>query len=127
MTTAFIFPGQGAQHVGMAKTIVENHSVAKELFERANEVLGLDLAKLCFEGPQDELDKTDFSQPALFVCSFAALEILKAEQPDVVEQCSMAAGLSLGGVHRFDLRRSDLVRRRSEDRPQTRTGHAGRG
>lgn len=96
MTTAFMFPGQGAQHVGMAKTIVENHSAAKELFERANEVLGLDLAKLCFEGPQDELDKTDISQPALFVSSFAALEILKAEQPGVVDQCSMAAGLSLG-------------------------------
>ena len=96
MTTAFMFPGQGAQHVGMASSIVEKHSAAKELFERANEVLGLDLAKLCFEGPQDELDKTDISQPALFVCSFAALEILKAEQPEVVEQCSMAAGLSLG-------------------------------
>ena len=78
MTIAFMFPGQGAQHVGMAKTIVDNHPAAKELFERANEVLGLNLAKLCFEGPQDELDKTDISQPALFVSSFAALEILKA-------------------------------------------------
>lgn len=96
MSTAFLFPGQGAQHAGMGKTLAEKYPAARELFDRANEVLGFDLAKLCFEGPQDELDKTDISQPALYVCSFAALEMLKAEQPDVVDQCSMAAGLSLG-------------------------------
>lgn len=96
MTTAFLFPGQGAQHAGMCRTIVENHPAAKTLFDTANDVLGFDLATLCFEGPQEELDKTDISQPALFVSSLAALEMLKADKPDVVEQCSIAAGLSLG-------------------------------
>ena len=96
MTTAFLFPGQWAQHAGMCATIVEKHPSARELFERANEVLGFDLAALCFNGPQAELDKTDISQPALFVSSLAALEMLKAEHPEVVEQCAFAAGLSLG-------------------------------
>lgn len=96
MTVAFLFPGQGAQHVGMAKTIVERFPAAKELFNRANEVLGYDLAKLCFEGPQEQLDRTNISQPALYVSSFAALEMLKAEKPDLVGRCTVAAGLSLG-------------------------------
>lgn len=96
MTTAFLFPGQGAQHAGMCKTIVEKYPAAKELFDKANEVLGFDLASLCFEGPKEELDKTNISQPALFVSSLAALEMLKADNPETVEQCAVAAGLSLG-------------------------------
>lgn len=93
---AFLFPGQGAQHVGMAKSICERLPVAKQLFERANEVLGFDLAKLCFEGPQEQLDKTDISQPALYVSSFACLELVKAEKPELLDRCRFAAGLSLG-------------------------------
>lgn len=96
MSTAFLFPGQGAQHVGMCKTIIENYPAAKVLFDTANDVLGFDLTALCVDGPQEELDKTHISQPALFVSSLAALEILKADKPDVVEQCAFAAGLSLG-------------------------------
>lgn len=96
MTTAFLFPGQGAQHAGMCQTIVEKHPAARDLFDRANDVLGFDLAELCINGPQEELDKTDISQPALFVSSLAALEMLKADKPDVVDQCATAAGLSLG-------------------------------
>lgn len=94
--TAFLFPGQGAQHVGMGKQLVEKSASAKALFQQANDILGFDLAKLCFEGPQAELDKTDVSQPALFVASLAALEVLKAESPDVVAGCTHTAGLSLG-------------------------------
>ncbi len=93
---AFLFPGQGAQHVGMGKTIVEKCPAAKKLFDQAGEILGYDLAKLCFEGPADELDSTVISQPALFVTSLAALEMLRAERPDVVLGCEMTAGLSLG-------------------------------
>ncbi|HEY0984490.1 ACP S-malonyltransferase [Schlesneria sp.] len=93
---AFLFPGQGAQHVGMGKTIAERFPQAKSLYDRAADVLGFDLASLCFEGPAERLDTTAISQPALFVSSLAALEMLRAEQPDVVENCSMAAGLSLG-------------------------------
>jgi|MGYP003796943597 [acyl-carrier-protein] S-malonyltransferase len=96
MTTAFLFPGQGAQHAGMCQTIVEKHPAAKDLFDKANDVLGFDLAGLCINGPQEELDKTDISQPALFVSSLAALEMLKADKPGVVDQCATAAGLSLG-------------------------------
>lgn len=92
----FLFPGQGAQHVGMGKTIVEKVPAAKDLFDRANEILGYDLAKLCFEGPAEELDSTVVSQPAIFVTSLAALEMLRAELPDVALAAEVAAGLSLG-------------------------------
>ncbi|MAG94098.1 MAG: [acyl-carrier-protein] S-malonyltransferase [Planctomycetaceae bacterium] len=93
---AFLFPGQGAQHVGMGKSIAERFPQARELYDRAGEILGYDLASLCFEGPSEELDSTVVSQPALFVTSLAALEMLRAEQPDVVLACEMTAGLSLG-------------------------------
>lgn len=93
---AFLFPGQGAQHVGMCKTIVKNSTAAKERFTQANEILGYDLASLCFEGPSEQLDSTVISQPALFVSSLAALELLRDETPDVVLSCEMTAGLSLG-------------------------------
>ena len=92
----FLFPGQGAQHVGMGKTIAERFPAARDLFTRAGEILGFDLAKLCFEGPAERLDTTVISQPALFVTSLAALEMLKAERPEVVQTCQFAAGLSLG-------------------------------
>lgn len=94
--TTFLFPGQGAQHVGMGKTIAERFPAAKQLYDRANEILKFDLAQLCFEGPADRLNTTVVSQPALFVSSLAALEMLKAERPDVVSGCQFAAGLSLG-------------------------------
>lgn len=93
---AFLFPGQGAQHVGMGATLAEKCPAAKRLYERASEVLGYDLAALCFTGPAERLNTTVVSQPALFVSSLAALEVLKAERPEVVESCAFAAGLSLG-------------------------------
>jgi [acyl-carrier-protein] S-malonyltransferase len=93
---AFLFPGQGAQRVGMGKVLASKYPAAKSLYDRANEILGFDLAAICFEGPADKLDSTVISQPALFVSSLAALEILRAENPSAVDQCAMAAGLSLG-------------------------------
>ncbi|MCE5266721.1 MAG: ACP S-malonyltransferase [Planctomycetaceae bacterium] len=93
---AFLFPGQGAQAVGMGKRLFESLPAARRLYERAAEVLGYDLAKLCFEGPAEELDSTVYSQPAIFVTSLAALESLRAESPDVVLACEATAGLSLG-------------------------------
>jgi [acyl-carrier-protein] S-malonyltransferase len=93
---AFLFPGQGAQTVGMGKRLAESLPAVRGLYDRAGEILGYDLAKLCFEGPADQLDSTVFSQPALFVTSLAALESLRADSPDVVLSCEASAGLSLG-------------------------------
>ncbi len=92
----FLFPGQGAQHIGMGKTIAESNAAAKALFEQANDILGYNLASVCFEGPAEKLDTTEVSQPAIFVASLAALEMLKAERPEAVESCTLTAGLSLG-------------------------------
>jgi [acyl-carrier-protein] S-malonyltransferase len=93
---ALFFPGQGAQHVGMGRKLAAQYPKARELYERAAAVMGFDLAQLCFEGPASELDSTVISQPALFVTSLAALEKLRADSPEVVLGCEMAAGLSLG-------------------------------
>ncbi len=93
---AFLFPGQGAQSVGMAQALCESLPAARELFDRAAGVLGYDLASLCFNGPAEELDSTVRSQPALFVSSLAALESLRTQTPDVVLSCEATAGLSLG-------------------------------
>jgi [acyl-carrier-protein] S-malonyltransferase len=93
---AFLFPGQGAQSVGMATPFVDAAPQARELFERANEVLGYDLLSVCQQGPAERLDSTVVSQPALFVCSLAALEVLRQREPDAVLSCQAAAGLSLG-------------------------------
>src|SRR4051812_5439232 len=93
---AFLFPGQGAQSVGMGATVCAKVPAARALFDRAAAVLGYDLYKLCTEGPASDLDSTVYSQPALFVSSLAALEQLKQDAPELVQTCSAAAGLSLG-------------------------------
>ena len=93
---ALFFPGQGAQHVGMGRKLFAQYPKARDLYERAADIMGFDLAKLCFEGPASELDSTVISQPALFVTSLAALEKLRADSPEIVLAGEMAAGLSLG-------------------------------
>lgn len=82
--------------MGMGKRLAESLPSVRRLYDRAADVLGYDLAKLCFEGPADDLDSTVYSQPAIFVTSLAALESLRAESPDVVLACEATAGLSLG-------------------------------
>jgi [acyl-carrier-protein] S-malonyltransferase len=93
---AFLFPGQGAQKVGMGRELASSLPAAHELYDRASAVLGYDLAQICFEGPAEKLDSTIHSQPAIFVTSLAALEQFRTQSPDVVASCSAAAGLSLG-------------------------------
>ncbi len=80
----------------MGSELTQKLPAARQLYDRANSVLGYDLAKLCFEGPAVELDSTVYSQPALFVTSLAALESLRNESPDAVSACEATAGLSLG-------------------------------
>jgi len=82
--------------VGMGRRLAESLSSAGELYDRAADVLGYDLAKLCFEGPAEQLDSTVCSQPALLVTSLAALAWLRHESPEVVLSCEAAAGLSSG-------------------------------
>lgn len=89
---AFVFPGQGAQAVGMGKEFFDNYDVAKRLFKEADEALGYSIMKMCFEGPEEELRLTANTQPAIFTVSVIAAEILKENGivPDI------AGGHSLG-------------------------------
>ena len=94
--TAFLFPGQGAQSVGMGAQLASECPAAKGLFERAAEILGYDLLEICANGPAEKLNSTVHSQPALFVCSMAALQQMKETSPELIDSCTVAAGLSLG-------------------------------
>ncbi len=94
--TAFLFPGQGAQTVGMGAELAASLPAARALFDRAADILGYDLLQLCSVGPAEKLNSTAYSQPALFACSLAALEQLKQDSPDIVDGCAVTAGLSLG-------------------------------
>jgi [acyl-carrier-protein] S-malonyltransferase len=91
---AYIFPGQGAQYVGMGKDLYDNFPLAREVFNKANEIVGFDLKKLCFEGPADKLSTTMYSQPAILVTSVAALRSLESQISGLNVQAAL--GLSLG-------------------------------
>jgi [acyl-carrier-protein] S-malonyltransferase len=92
-STAFIFPGQGSQHVGMGKEFYENFSVARRVFEEAEDSLCFSISKLCFEGPEETLKLTENTQPAMLAASIAALRVLETEK-GITPQFS--AGHSLG-------------------------------
>ena len=93
---ALLFPGQGAQPVGMAEGLLARSESARGLFATAAEIRGFDLAALCLNGPDTELNLTSNSQPALFVHSAAALEDFYEQRPEVSDQVVAVAGLSLG-------------------------------
>lgn len=117
---AVIFPGQGSQAIGMGQDVAGASERARNVFHRADDVLGFDLARTCFEGPAETLEQTDIQQPAIFVTSVAIWQAF-LEAGGSLEQFSFAGGLSLGeytalhvtGALEFDdaLR---LVRRRGK-------------
>lgn len=93
----FMFPGQGAQFVGMCSEVVKDVQAAKALFDEASLILGYDLLQVCTEGPKERLDSTVVSQPAIFVASMAAVERLKQESgQEALDEATCAMGLSLG-------------------------------
>ncbi len=94
--TAFLFPGQGAQQVGMARALCDTLPAAKARFDEAAAILGYDLLALCANGPAEQLNSTIASQPAIFVASMAGLESLKQSDPAAIDACQAVAGLSLG-------------------------------
>ena len=95
-SSAFVFPGQGAQYVGMGVALCEKSPKAKVLFESASSVLGYDLLDVCKSGPVERINATDVSQPAIYVASIAALEDFRDSNPDIISSCNICAGLSLG-------------------------------
>lgn len=125
----FLFPGQASQYVGMGKDLYDNFSLAKNIFDRANEILEFDLTKICFEGPEDKLKQTDITQPAIFTHSVIIAQLL-AEKVIVP---AMAAGHSLGeysalvtaGAMQFEdalsvvKKRGELMQHAGEKRPGT--------
>jgi [acyl-carrier-protein] S-malonyltransferase len=90
---AYIFPGQGAQYVGMGKSLYDNYDNAKTIFDMAEEALDFDIKKICFEGPSDKLSSTEYSQPAILTASIAALSVFKTVHHAMPV---FSAGLSLG-------------------------------
>lgn len=92
MTLALLFPGQGSQHVGMARALAEAHPAAAAVLDEANDILGVDLRALMFEGPEEELTATKNAQPALLAHSVAVLRVAQGRLGPV----AMAAGHSLG-------------------------------
>jgi [acyl-carrier-protein] S-malonyltransferase len=110
MKTAFVFPGQGSQYVGMGKSLADEFAAARAIFDEADRALGFSLTKLCFEGPAEELQLTENMQPALLTVSVAAWRVLDGQnfQPDYVAGHSLGEYAALVAAQSIDF--SDAVR-----------------
>lgn len=121
MSKILVFPGQGSQYIGMLKDVYDKYGKAKEVFNKADDVLGFSLSKIIFEGNADELQETYNAQPALLTSSIAILEVLKQEYGFKVEDAKYIAGHSLGEYTALVAGQSitleqgvDLVRKRGQ-------------
>jgi [acyl-carrier-protein] S-malonyltransferase len=126
MKTAYLFPGQGSQSVGMGKDHYEHDDVFARYFDDANKILGIDLTQIMFEGPMDKLKQTEYTQPAIFLHSVALFETLDAE-PDMVAGHSLgefSALVACGAISFEDAlkivrRRGELMQAAGESNPGT--------
>ncbi|MCU0326089.1 MAG: ACP S-malonyltransferase, partial [Spirosomaceae bacterium] len=120
--TAYVFPGQGAQFVGMGKDLYENSEKAKALFDKANEILGFDITKIMFEGTDEDLKQTNVTQPAVFLHSVALAATVEDFKPDMVAGHSLgefsalvaAGALSFEDGLRLVAQRADAMQRACE-------------
>lgn len=129
MKATFLFPGQGAQNVGMGAELVKEFPTARKRFDQANEILGRDIAGLCFEGPEDNLKATQNTQPALFTVEAAVADVLVERGLTPVYTAGHSLGeynaLYAAGVFGFEeglklvARRGELMARAGEKRPGT--------
>ncbi len=115
---AFVFPGQGSQYVGMGKELCDEFAIARNTFEEANDSLGFNLSRLCFEGEQSELSLTTNAQPALLTTSIACLRVLQNEtslNPEFVAGHSLGEYTALVANGAFKLNDAvNVVRKRGE-------------
>jgi len=126
-TTAFVFPGQGSQYVGMGKDLFEQNPIASELFQKADTILGFPLSSICFDGPEQELKQTKNTQPAIFLHSVIVSKIIPQRDIDMVAGHSLGeySALVFAGAISFEdglklvRLRGELMQRAGELQPGT--------
>lgn len=126
MATAYLFPGQGSQFVGMGKEHYESSDLFKEFVDKGNDILGIDLKEIMFDGPEEKLKQTEFTQPAIFLHSVALYQTLDAS-PDMVAGHSLGEfsalvackAVEFGDALRIVRRRGELMQQAGIDNPGT--------
>ena len=123
---AFVFPGQGAQSVGMGKDLYENFKSAKSVYDLADKILGKNISSLCFDGPEDDLKQTSNTQPCIVTTSIAALEALKSQlniKPDYVAGHSLGEYCAMYSAGVMDLETTlKAIQKRADLMSQTKGG-----